>query len=131
MVFRKYKTCSHNITVLCAEAGNDYLFGLAHVYRASQVKTGTTLIFIRCLNFQHRIFPVRCHHFFLHEPLEECMQSPVGSMDTPWIMFLAEGEKVASQEIWRNLLDECRRVCIAIFNGSPQELSIELECVSG
>jgi hypothetical protein len=30
-----------------------------------------------------------------------------------------------------NLLDEPQRVCVAIFNESAQELSIELECVSG
>ena len=52
-------------------------------------------------------------------------------MNAAWIMFFAKREKVASQEIWRNLLDECQRICVAIFNESTQELSIELEYVPG
>jgi len=52
-------------------------------------------------------------------------------MDATWIMFLSKCEKVASQEIWRNLLDESQRVCVAIFNEGAQELPIESECVFG
>jgi hypothetical protein len=46
-------------------------------------------------------------------------------------MFFSKREKVPPQEIWRNLLDECQRICVAIFNESTQELSVELEGVSG
>ena len=46
-------------------------------------------------------------------------------------MFLSKREKVASQEIRGNFLDERQRVCIAIFNESTQEPSIEPESMSG
>ena len=52
-------------------------------------------------------------------------------MDATWIMFLSKCEKVASQEIWRNLLDECQRICVAIFNEGAQELPVEPESVLG
>jgi hypothetical protein len=52
-------------------------------------------------------------------------------MDAAWVMFFSKREKVPPQEIWRNLLDEYQRICVAIFNEATQELSIELQCVSG
>ena len=50
-------------------------------------------------------------------------------MDTTWIMFFSKCKIVASQEIWRNLPNEYQRICVAVFNESRQELSIELECM--
>jgi hypothetical protein len=38
-----------------------------------------------------------------HSPLEECTRSPVGSMDTPWIMFFSKREKVPSPELFIEL----------------------------
>jgi len=52
-------------------------------------------------------------------------------MDTPWITFFSKREKVSPQEIWRNLLDEYQRICVAIFNEGAQELPIEPESVLG
>ena len=52
-------------------------------------------------------------------------------MDATWIMFLSKREKVASQEIWRNLLDEAQRVCVAIFNEGAPELPLEPESMFG
>jgi hypothetical protein len=48
-------------------------------------------------------------------------------MDATWIMFFSKRQKVPSQEIRCNLLDERQRVCVAIFNEGAQELPIEPE----
>jgi len=52
-------------------------------------------------------------------------------MDATWITFLSKHEKIASREIWRNLLDDGQRVCVAIFNEGAQELAVEPESVPG
>jgi len=62
--------------------------------------------------------------------VEEGSQGSVGGMDAAWIMCLRKGEKVASQNIRGNFLNELQRVCVAILNESTQELPIELERVS-
>ena len=46
-------------------------------------------------------------------------------------MFFSKREKVAPPEIWRNLLDECQRVCVAIFNEGAQEFPVEPQGVLG
>jgi hypothetical protein len=52
-------------------------------------------------------------------------------MDATWIMFLSKRQKVTSQEVRVNFLDERQRVCVAIFNKGAQELSVEPDSVSG
>ena len=52
-------------------------------------------------------------------------------MNAAWIMVLPKRQKVASQEIRCNLLDDGQRVCVAIFNEGAQELAVDPESVVG
>jgi hypothetical protein len=52
-------------------------------------------------------------------------------MDATWIMFFSERQKVTSQEICCNLLDERQRVYVAILTEGAQEVPVEPESVSG
>ena len=57
--------------------------------------------------------------------------NPVGAMNAIWIMFPSKSGKVASQASRGDLLKKPQRVCVALFNESPQEPFIEFNCVLG